>query len=413
MAKKSDQLKEKRTTKKLFEKQPEVNIGLVGHVDHGKTTLTERLSGKWTDTHSEELKRGITIRLGYANSTLRKCPKCNPPANHTAQDKCEICGNETDILRRISLVDAPGHETLMATLISGTNIMDGALLLVAANEECPQPQTREHLMALQIAGIKKVIVVQNKIDLVSKEQALKNYKQIRNFLDETEFKETPIIPISARQNLNVGFLIKTIEEVIKTPERDTSKAPVFQIARSFDINKPGATPDELQGGVLGGAITQGVLKKGDEIEIVPGYKSEKSKQTVWTSIKTKITGLMTGSESIPEAGPGGSVAMQTQLDPSLVKSDTLAGNIVGLVNHTPPVWYDLSLKPHLLERVVGTKEELKVDPIAKNEVLMLNINSTATVGVVSEVSKKEFKCKLKLPIAAYHGTRATIFRRIG
>ena len=133
--------------------QPEINLGLVGHVDHGKTTLTERLSGKWTDTHSEELKKGITIRLGYADVTLRKCHKCGV---YTTKDTCTKCNEKSTAVRKISLVDAPGHESLMATMLCGAAIIDGALLLIAANEKCPQPQTREHLMALQITGIKKV-----------------------------------------------------------------------------------------------------------------------------------------------------------------------------------------------------------------------------------------------------------------
>ena len=146
-------------------KQPEISIGLVGHVDHGKTTMTQRLSGKWTDTHSEEVKRGITIRLGYANSTFYKCEKCKGTQAYGTNEKCANCGTKAKRLRSVSFVDAPGHETLMATMLSGSAIMDAALLLVAADEPCPQPQTKEHLMALEICGIKNIIIVQNKIDL--------------------------------------------------------------------------------------------------------------------------------------------------------------------------------------------------------------------------------------------------------
>ena len=102
------------TEEEIVNGQPVVNIGLVGHVDHGKTTLTERLTGKWTDTHSEEIKRGITIRLGYANSIFRKCVQCNMFAT---QQKCE-CGGETKPIRKVSFVDAPGHENLIATMLS-------------------------------------------------------------------------------------------------------------------------------------------------------------------------------------------------------------------------------------------------------------------------------------------------------
>ena len=193
-------------------KQPEVNIGMIGHVDHGKTTLTRALSGEWTDRHSEELKRGISIRLGYADVAFYKCPQCQGAAAYGTNKKCANCGADTEFLRAVSFVDAPGHETLMATMLSGAALMDGALLLVAANEKCPQPQTKEHLMALSIIGIDKIIIVQNKIDIVTREQAIENYKQIKEFVKGTIAENAPIIPISANRGVNIDMLIEAIEE---------------------------------------------------------------------------------------------------------------------------------------------------------------------------------------------------------
>ena len=214
----------KTTAKKTV--QPEVNIGLVGHVDHGKTTLTERLSGKWTDVHSEELKRGITIRLGYADATFYSYTK-NKETKYTPKDTVKGVRSKPKPLRKVSFVDAPGHESLMATMLAGATIMDGALLLISAAEKCPQPQTREHIMALQIAGIKNVIVVQNKIDLVERDEALKNYEQIKEFLKGTDYEKSPVIPISARYNINIGSLIEAIEKFIPTPKRDPKKEPLL------------------------------------------------------------------------------------------------------------------------------------------------------------------------------------------
>ena len=219
--------------------QPVMNIGLVGHVDHEKTTLTERLSGKWTDTHSEELKRGITIRLGYADVTFYQCPTCKKPRAYSTKETCPHCKAPSHPVRKVSFVDAPGHESLMATMLAGATIMDGVLLLVAANESCPQPQTREHLMALQIMGAKNVIIVQNKIDLVKKDQALKNYQEIKAFLKGTAFENAPIIPLSAKHSINMDALIEAMLTFFKVPQRDQSKDPTFFIARSFDVNKPG------------------------------------------------------------------------------------------------------------------------------------------------------------------------------
>jgi len=393
--------------------QPEINIGLIGHVDHGKTTLTERLSGKWTDTHSEELKRGITIRLGYANSAFYKCEKCKGPDAYSLSSKCEKCGGHAKILRKVSFVDAPGHESLMATMLCGATIMDGALLLVAATEECPQPQTREHLTALSIMGIKQLVIVQNKIDLVTKEQAMKNYKQIKDFIKDTEYKDAPIIPISAQHKVNIDLLMMAIDENIKTPKRDLKKDSIMLIARSFDVNKPGTAIDKINGGVLGGAITQGIFKIGDEVEISPGFEREENNQKVWYRLKTKIIGLMTGNEKIEEAGPGGSVAVMTDLDPAIVKSDILTGQIVTRPGKGFKVYNSLELEVNLLKRVVGSKADLEVVPIKLGEILMLNVNAAATVGTVVELKKNGAVCKLKKPVSAETGARVTISRLIG
>ena len=395
----------------IIVQQPEVNIGLIGHVDHGKTTLTERLSGKWTETHSEELKKGITIRLGYADTTLYKCPKCKDPDCYLTTKKCSNCNSDCTVLRKISFVDAPGHETLMATMLSGAAIMDGAILLVAANEDCPQPQTKEHLMALNIIGIKNIIIVQNKIDLVSEEEAMKNYEQIKKFVKGTVAENAPIIPISAQHNVNIGFLIKAIEDNIKTSLRDLTKDPLFLVARSFDVNKPGTEVNSLVGGVLGGALKCGSLEIRDKIEIRPGLKKEKEGRVLYEPIKTEIVGIKTGSQSVDKIIPGGSAGILTKLDPSIVKSDSLIGNIIGKEGKMPPIWYNFYLEPKLLEKAVGTKEETSVEPIKKGEPLMININSAVTVGIVTDLSKGKIHVQLKIPVCANKEDHVVISRR--
>jgi len=413
MARKKKDEQQLETLEQELPAQPVLNIGMVGHVDHGKTTLLERLSGKWTDTHSEELKRGITIRLGYADVTFRKCEKCEGAKAYTTKEKCTVCNSKTIPIRKVSFVDAPGHESLMATMLSGATIMDGALLLVAANEQCPQPQTREHLMALQIIGVKHIIVVQNKIDLASEEEALNNYEQIKAFLKGTDYENAPIIPISAQHRVGLDFLMQAIDEYIPTPVRDQTKEPIMLVARSFDINKPGIIPDKLVGGVLGGSLKQGKLKVDDTIEIKPGRSVLEKNQQFWKPLITKITSLNSGGSNLEEVCPSGSIGLLTSLDPSIVKSDQLTGSVVGLPGKLPKVWNELILDVHLLQRVVGTKEELNVEPIKMSEALMLNVNSAATVGIVIELKKNKIRCRLKLPVCADAGARVTISRRIG
>ena len=389
--------------------QPELNIGLVGHVDHGKTTLTEKLSGKWTDTHSEEVKRGITIRLGYADSTFVKTKK----GEFTTEGQAKKAKKAYKVLRKVSFVDAPGHESLMATMLAGATLMDGALLLIAANEECPQPQTREHLMALKIIGIKNIVIIQNKIDLISEEDALKNYEQITKFLKGTDYEKAPIIPASAQHNINVDVIIQAIEETIPTPKRDTKKSPRMFIARSFDVNKPGVPTDKIIGGVIGGVLSQGLLRVGDQLEIRPGRKVDFEGKINWVPITTQITGIMAGGQSVKEAIPGGLLGVGTKLDPSMTKSDALVGQAAGHLSSLPPVWEEFTMNVQLLDRVVGSPEESEVEPIRTSELLMLSAGTATTIGVVSSARNNEAEVKLKRPVCVRPASRVAISRRIG
>lgn len=269
-----------------------INIGIFGHIDHGKTSLLKQLSGKWTDTHSEEIKRGITIKLGYADATI-----------YNDKGKFNIEKKGVPV-RNVSYIDCPGHEMLMATTLSGATLIDAAILVIAANEGI-KPQTREHLMALKAKKIFRIIVVQNKIDLVTKEQALKNYKDIKDFLGK-DLQNSQIIPVSTLQSVNISDILKAISEV-PVPDRKITEMPIFVVARSFDINKPGTLPKELHGAVLGGALVQGKLKVGDEIEIKPGRIVAENNQKKYVPIKTKVLSLFKGSTKLQELVPGGSM----------------------------------------------------------------------------------------------------------
>jgi translation initiation factor 2 subunit 3 len=390
--------------------QSEVNIGMVGHVDHGKTSLVQALSGVWTDTHSEELRRGISIKLGYADCNIYRCTGCEPPY-YTTEKKCPACGSKTEFIRKISFVDAPGHEILMARMLSGAAIMDGAVLVIAANEECPQPQTREHLAALQITGIKNIIIAQNKVELVSDEDAKQNYEQIRDFVKQTLDIDVPIIPISALHKANIDVITAALEKFIPTPQRDLNKPAKMYVARSFDINKPGATPDQLKGGVIGGTILEGNFKIDDEIEIAPGI--QRKKDGPYERLYSVITAVQAGGNiKLEEAKPGGLIALGTKLDPSITKGDGLVGNVVGKPDNLPPVWEKtLQIQVTLLDRVVGLAEEKKVKPIKQNEPLMLTVGASATIGSVKEAGKNA-ELELQRPVCIKEGSRIAISRRI-
>ncbi len=385
---------------------PEVNIGTIGHVDHGKTSLVYALTGKWTSEHSEELKRGITIRLGYADAVFYYCEKCK---TYSVSKKCAACFEDCAPKRAVSFVDSPGHETLMATVLSGTALMDGALLLIAASERCPQPQTAEHLKALDIAGIKNIVIVQNKIDLVNDQRALESYNEIKKFVAGTVAENAPIIPVSAIHNTNIDKLIEAIETSVPTPKRDTGKEPVFYVARSFDINKPGTAIEKLEGGIIGGSVVSGKFSAGDEIEIKPGVKGNSK----WEALETKVVKIVQSGQSRTDALPGGLVAIQTDLDPALTKSDSLSGSIVGMKDRLPAITDEIKCAITLFDYVIGTEGNAKIDTIKAGDTLMLTVAIAKTVGAVASISKGVAAMKLKLPVVAKKGDRVSISKQMG
>ena len=382
-------------------KQAEVNIGTAGHVDHGKTTLVKALTGEWADKHSEEIKRGITIRLGYADASFYRCEKTG---DYTIKEKCP---DESDakFLRKVSFVDCPGHENLMAVMLSGASLVDGAILVIAANESCPRPQTQEHLSALDIIGIKHIVIVQNKIDLVSKEEAMKNYNEIKDFVKGTVAEHAPIVPVAANYGINIDALIKALEEHIPTPQRDKTKDFKMMVARSFDVNKPGSDIEKLKGGVVGGSILQGILKVGDEIEIAPGLEEHGK----YHSIITKAVSLSIKDGLLEEAHPGGLVGVGTLIDPSLTKADKLIGNIVGKAGTLPPIRDRINLDIHMIERII----DQNLGKIKNGENLAINAGTATTLGTVVNMKRDLFELTLKKPVCINDKDKVAISRKLG
>ncbi len=381
--------------------QAVVNIGMIGHVDHGKTSLVKALTGKWADTHSEEIKKGISIRLGYADTTFYKCEDSKGSEAYNATGKCE--SGKAIPLRRVSFIDAPGHETLMATMLSGAALMDGAVLVITANEKCPQPSTAEHLMALSIGGIKNIVVAQNKIDLVDAKRAKESFEEIKAFMKQHGFENVPIIPIAANFGVNIDLLIEAIEQHIPTPKRDgkdTAKGFRMFVVRSFDVNKPGTKPEEIKGGVLGGSILRGKIKVGDMIEISPGIDSK--------PVQTEVLSLGVEDGRLEEASAGGLVAVGTKLDPFFTKNDEMRGQVVGKPKELPEPVTIIRLEVAPLERLVDKKSsEMKV-----NDFVALAVGTSTVVGQVARQSgKEEFEFKLRSPVVVEDGQRVAISKR--
>ena len=247
-------------TPNVISRQATINIGTIGHVAHGKSTIVKAISGVKTVKHSAELVRNITIKLGYANAKIYKCNKCPRPkcyksfgSSKSDNPKCENegCDGQLQLLRHVSFVDCPGHDILMATMLTGAAVMDAALLLIAANETCPQPQTSEHLAAIELMKLKKVFILQNKIDLVRDSAATDHYKEILQFIQCTIADGSPIIPVSAQLGYNIDVLCENLVKNIPIPERLFLEPPRLIVIRSFDVNKPGTIIDKIKGGFAG------------------------------------------------------------------------------------------------------------------------------------------------------------------
>lgn len=372
---------------------------MIGHVDHGKTSLTKALTGKWTDTHSEELKRGISIRLGYADTTFYKCEHCSGTEAFTTKENCPVCGKKAKKLRRLSIVDAPGHETLMTTMLSGAALMNGAILVIAANEKVPQPRTIEHLMALKAAGIEHIVVAQNKIDLVEKSAAIENHKKIVAFLKENNYENVPIIPTVANFGINIDLLIEAIEQKIPTPTFDDSKPLRMFVARSFDVNRPGVLPEKLVGAVVGGSIMQGTAKIGDELEIGPGVDEK--------PLLSKIVSLSTETGFLEKARPGGLIAIGTMLDPQLSRNDQLKGQVVGKPNSLPKPTKKLLLKYFLFKRLL---EEMS-NEIKTNDAIVLTVGTNTVLAQVIKATKDTIELVLDNPVIVETGQKIAISKR--
>ncbi len=305
----------------------------------------------------------------------------------------------------------------MSTMLSGAAVMDAALLLIAGNESCPQPQTSEHLAAIEIMKLDKIIILQNKVDLMRKESALEHQASIQKFVRGTVAGTAPIIPISAQLKFNIDAINMAIVNHIPRPIRDFSVDPQMIVIRSFDVNKPGAEIEELKGGVAGGSILHGVIKLGDEIEIRPGIVTRDEKGAIkCTPIFSRIVTLNSENNELKYAVPGGLIGVGTRIDPTLCRADRLVGFVLGLKGRLPDIYVEIEVNYYLLRRLLGVKtadgKQAKVAKLTKNEVLMVNIGSTATGAKVTAVKQDAAKLVLTSPACTNVGEKVALSRRI-
>lgn len=414
----------------VISRQATINIGTIGHVAHGKSTVVKAISGVQTVRFKNELERNITIKLGYANAKIYECEdeRCPRPMRYKAYGSgkedspmCDVPGFENcrmKLLRHVSFVDCPGHDILMATMLNGAAIMDGALLLIAANESCPQPQTSEHLAAVEIMRLQNIIILQNKVDLVQENVAINQYESIQKFIQGTVADGAPVVPISAQLKYNIDTVCEYLVKKIPIPERNFISAPNMIVIRSFDVNKPGSEVDEIRGGVAGGSILKGVLRVNQRIEVRPGIVVKDENGNIkCTPIYSRIVSLYADQNELQFAVPGGLIGVGTTMDPTLTRADRLVGQVLGEVGSLPEIFSELEVNFFLLRRLLGvrTKEsekQGKVTKLTKGEILMLNIGSMSTGARVIAVKNVFAKLQLTSPVCTSKGEKIALSRRI-
>lgn len=391
--KKLDAAKIGPSSHEVISRQATINIGTIGHVAHGKSSLVNAISSVKTTKFKEESRRNITIHLGYANAKIFKSeglpePECYKSFQSSQRDLtiCEATGKPMTLVRHVSFIDCPGHDVLMATMLNGAAVMDAALLLIAANEPFPQPQTLEHLKAVEIMKLRHLIVVQNKIDLVSESEANTQKIQIANYFANSVNLTSPILTVSAQARINIDYLLQYISH-IPYPARQLQCPVLMTVLRSFDTNKPGPI-ENLSGGVAGGTIIKGILKRGAEIEVRPGRRIDgKSCCPIISEVRT----LQSEANPLEYAIPGGLVAVGTNLDPSLTRQNKLVGHMIGEPKSLPEVYSHVAVEYYLLPHYVGGKKnsQSKVKPLSAKERLQLNIGTLTVQATVSQVVKHQ------------------------
>jgi len=292
--------------------KPHINIGTIGHVDHGKTTLTaaittvlsnkglsQKMSYADIDNAPEERERGVTINVSHMEYETEK--------------------------RHYAHIDAPGHADYIKNMITGAAQMDGAILVVAATDG-PMPQTREHILLAKQVGVPRLVVALNKVDMVDDEELLDLVElEVRELLTKYEYPgdETPIVRLSALKALEgdakaeeqVMELMNQVDEYIPVPERDVDKPFLMPVEDVFSIKGRGT--------VATGRIERGIVKTGETIDIV-GIKDKKS---------STVTGVEMFRKTLDEGQAGDNVGILLR---GVEKDDIERGQVLAKPGSTTP-----------------------------------------------------------------------------
>lgn len=429
----------------VIDRQATINVGIIGNFNNGKSTLVKAISGIDTSRYTDEKKKNQTIKLGYANAKVFECQRCaldkGASGRYVAYESscngekgCQTCGKKLNLLRHISFIDCPGHYTYMDTMLNGTAVMDAVVLLVASNEDFPQPQFIEHFNAISILKLKNVLILQNKIDMVNVQEARNQFKKIRSFISGTDIDGSPIIPISAQHKCNLEIVLEYLAKKLPEPMRDLKSPAQMRIVRSFDENRPKTPYDKLKGGIVGGSILQGVLEVGQIVVISPGTIENINGVEISTPLKTKVLSLRAGEEKesshtrpMKFAHPGGLIGVGLQIDPSLTRQDKLAGQVLSVddaqIDSLPKLTNELKIfiETSMDSKIFGQQKTIAhakkkltdINEETKNDLLKLNIGQIETSALLLSKTPPLFEFKLtEKPVCVMEGERVFIRRII-
>lgn len=374
----------------LLHKQPILNIGCLGSVSDGKSTTVYQLTGIKTQRHSNEKTRNITIKPGYANMKIWKSKEGDYKTTGSEINEMD----NYELVHHLSFVDCPGHQELILTMMSSVSLMKGAIVVVSAGEPISKkPQLIQHLAAAKIAGLEKLIIIFNKLDLITKDMALERKKELDELLEKLDIKPQYIIPTCLNKKLGLNYIVQAIMELFPINNINTNEKSEFRITRSFDINKPGTDWNNVKGGVIGGSLLTGKLNIDDEIEIRPGFVNKRKDNTFFIQpFKTKILSLQTDKTSLNEIYPGGLVAIGTSIDPFYIKDDKLSGNVIGKIGTLPSVYYHITIKGQLTNQF-----DCDYKPLV-NDNIYLQIGNINTLSILKSIENDIYKFELSKPV---------------
>ena len=362
--------------------QPIINIGMLGSVSDGKSTTVHSLTGIKTQRHSDEMKRNITIKPGYANMKI-----------YQSEDGEYSTEGNGELVHHVSFIDCPGHYQLIVTMMSCIKLMDGIILVVSAAEDISKkPQLIQHIMAIKMSGIKNVIVLLNKLDLVKKTVAIERYKKLCEELNKYQIEPKAIIPVCMNHKIGVQNVLKNIMMYMGPNINRQNENPIFMISRSFDINRVNIKYDDINGGVIGGSLIGGNFKIGDEIEILPGIISKKPTGELYNKPHyTKIISLKSETTELESITSGGVIGIGTDVDPFYCKNDNMIGMIAGLKGTLPPVYYEITM---IYNNIKFDSED---SVYYKHKKMTIIVGTNNIDGEIDQFDETHIKLKLNKP----------------